>query len=145
MTERISIEKIIEDIRKDIDGRQAPISEKYLLTPYYMKRIAEIKKMDKIVIVGAGLYGVRLYEMLELEGISAKVCCFCDNNVGQKGYLFHEMPILNVEEAVRCNTDAFYVITPRFYENELLQQLGELGIPIGRIMIMTFGYTGLID
>ena len=120
-------------------------SNKDLTSPYCDKLIRIMIYSNEIVVVGAGVYGERLFEMLEAEGIANKVCCICDNSIERRRFNSFPIDVLSVEEAVINYPDALYVITPRFYENELLQQLVDLGVPVKQIMIFTFAYTGLID
>lgn len=122
-----------------------PLLEIFPATPYYARRLEEYQKQSQIVIVGAGRFGRRLYETLDDEGAATRICCACDNNRNGGLQLQRVLPVLSVETAVKTYPDAYYIITPREYENELLQQLAGLGIPVKNISIFTFAYTGLID
>ncbi len=142
---RVNSSKIVNDIRAQICEAHITVAEQYLASPYYEKTMGQLKNADSIVIVGAGVYGRRLYEMLEAEEISDKVAAVCDNSKEmQQGTSFSKV-VLSVEEAVRLHPNSTFVITPRFYENELLQQLVGLGVDVTNILIWTFAYTGLID
>lgn len=145
MEKEIQIENIMQEIRSKIASEDRPVAEKYLASPYYEKRMETLRQCPEIIIVGAGVYGRRLYEMMEAEGMAGRVCGICDNSRERR--MFHSFPaeVLSVEEAVLRFPNADYVITPQMYENELLQQLSKLGLPVEHIMIFTFAYTGLVD
>ncbi len=145
MPDVVDATQIVNSIKQHIKDTGMPVAEQYLATPYYEKIMESIKKANSIVIVGAGVYGRRLFEMLEAEGISEKVDAVCDNSKEmQLGTSFSQV-VLSVEEAVRLYPESTFVITPRFYENELLQQLVRLGVDVSKILIFTFAYTGLVD
>ena len=140
----IDIEDVITELSREVRTKSS-IEKKCLITPYYLRCLDRIRSYIELVVLGAGVYGHRLYEMLEAEGIANKVCCICDNSIERRRFNSFPIDVLSVEEAVINYPDALYVITPRFYENELLQQLVDLGVPVKQIMIFTFAYTGLID
>ncbi len=141
----IQVENIMQKIRNNIASKGQSVAENYLASSYYVKQIERMRQCTQIVIVGAGAYGRRLYEMLEVEGIIDCVCGICDNS--RESRMFNPFPVnvLSVEEAVLRFPNANYVITPQMYENELLQQLTRLGIAVECIIIYIFAYTGLVD
>lgn len=145
METEIQIEDIMGKIRNEIASRGRSVAENYLASPYYERRMETLRQCSEVMIVGAGVYGRRLYEMMETEGIRGCISGICDNS--QERQMFHPFPleVLSVEDAIFRFPDAQYVITPQMYENELLQQLTRLGIPTEHIMIFTFAYTGLVD
>ncbi len=141
----LDIRSVINDIRKQIDDRGESVSSRYLASPYYEKRMSEMRQYRNIVIVGAGVFGLRLYEMLIAEGIVERVCAVCDNSKERQIVNPFPKDVISVERAVEDYPKALFVITPRFFENELFRQLIGLGIGPEQIMIYTFAYTGLVD
>ncbi len=145
IAEGVDTEKILKKIRQGIEEKNLSVKDKHLASVYYQKRIDDIRKEEQIVIVGAGVYAKRLYDLLTEEGLSSKVACLCDNNAEMREFNPLKIKALSVEEAKERYPEALFVITPRFYENEIMWQLGKLGVSCGRIMIFTFAYTGLVD
>lgn len=139
------IQNIISEIKKDIAYQNISVTKQYLASSYYERMMAEFKEQKKIIIVGSGVYGLRLFEMLEAEGVSSAVKCFCDNSEERQELKIRNLKVLPVNEAVLAYPDAYYIITPKKYENELLRQLVSLGIPVNRIAIYIFAHTGLVD
>lgn len=145
MEKDFRIENVIADIKGKIASSGISVADQYLALPYYEKMMAEFRKQDEIVIVGSGVYGLRLYEMLEAEEIAGRVRVFCDNSRERQELKIRGVDVLAVEEAVSQYPYAHYVITPRRYENELLRQLVHLGIQVDSIAIYVFMETGLVD
>lgn len=145
MSEDFRIENIISELKGQIASSGISVAEQYLVSPYYMRRMEEYRKHQELVIVGSGTYGLRLFEMLEAEGIASAVRCFCDNSKERQELKIRDKEVLPVKKAVQRYPSAYYIITPRCYENELLQQLINLKIDPAQISIFTFAYTGLVD
>lgn len=139
------IENIITELKQQAVSSGLSVADQYLATPYYKRRMKEFKNHENLVIAGSGTYGLRLFEMLEAEGIASTVSCFCDNSRERHELKIRGRDVLSVEEAALRYPSAHYIITPRYYENELLQQLVNLEIAPGQISIFTFAYTGLVD
>ncbi len=145
MKNQLCIADIIAEIQNEVKSSYKSVAQQHLASTYYEKMMDEFKKQNEIVIVGSGVYGLRLYEMLEAEGMSLAVKCFCDNSRERQELKIHNLPILSVEDAVLRYPCAYYIITPKKYENELLRQLVHLGILVDNIAIYTFMHTGLVD
>ena len=139
------MDEIIKNIKNQIEEEHLTVSQKYLMKPYYERIMNGIKKQDGIVIMGAGLYGERLYDLMREEGIADRVICFCDNSKTRQKTGSMGKKVLSVESAVERYPDAYYVITPKLYENELLRQLVHLGIPVDMICVFVYAHTGLVD
>lgn len=139
------IENIIMEIQNEVALSQKTVTQQYLASTYYDRMMSEFKKQKEIVIVGSGTYGLRLYEMLEAEQTTSTVKCFCDNSKERQELKIRNLSVLSVEDAVLKYPEAYYIITPRKYENELLRQLVHLGILIDNIAIYIFMHTGLVD
>ena len=145
MESGFQIESIISGIKQDIASQNISIAKQYLASSYYERMMAEFKQQEEIIIVGSGVYGLRLFEMLEAEGKSSAVKCFCDNSRERQELRIRNLEVLPVREAVLGYPDAYYIITPKKYENELLRQLVHLGISVDHISIYIFMHTGLVD
>lgn len=143
--ENINIENIIDKIKADINASNLSVTEQYLLTPYYKRCIDEYSNYSKIVLVGAGNYGRRLYEMLELEHIEKSVVSFADNSSLRQGTMWNGLRSISVNEAVKEFPDAYYVITPKDYGVEIFRQLLGMGIMPDKITIFNFANSGMID
>ncbi len=145
MERDFEIKNVIRGIKEEIVLSGASVTKQYLASSYYEKMMDEFKRQNQIVIVGSGVYGVRLYEMLEAESVSSAVKCFCDNSRERQELKIRNLPVLSVEEAVLKYPEAYYVITPRKYENELLRQLIHLGLSVDNTAVYIFAHTGLVD
>ena len=64
-------------------------------------------------------------------------------NNRQAGKKIHGYEILTPEDAFAKYPGATFVLTPRWYENELLQQLTGIGVDISNILIISMLETGL--
>lgn len=133
------------EIQNEVILSKKTVAQQHLASAYYEKMMDEFKRQNEIVIVGSGVYGLRLYEMLEADGVSLSAKCFCDNSKERQELKIRDLPVMSVEEAVLKYPEAYYIITPRKYENELLRQLVHLGILVDNIAIYIFMYTGLVD
>lgn len=145
MESGFQIQNIIAEIKENIASQNISVTKQYLASSYYERMMAEFKEQKEIVIVGSGVYGLRLYEMLEVEKASSAIKCFCDNSNERQELQIKNLDVLSVREAVLYHPDAYYIITPKKYENELLRQLIHLGITVDRIAIYIFMHTGLVD
>lgn len=145
MERDFNVVDIMNDIKENIQSSEMSVAAQYLASPYYVRWMAEFKKQEQLIIIGSGVYGLRLYDMLAAEGISDKVKCFGDNSKERQSQKERDLSILSVETAVAAYPDAYFIITPQKYENELLRQLIHLGISVDRICVYMFAHTGLVD
>lgn len=72
MEQDFRIENVIANIKGKIAASGISVADQYLALPYYKKMMAEFRKQNEIVIVGSGVYGLRLYEMLEWRELSGE-------------------------------------------------------------------------
>jgi FlaA1/EpsC-like NDP-sugar epimerase len=137
---KVDVREIVESLKKEIEKGHNTAALLSQEGRYFENRMSEYKKQENIVIFGAGNYGRTLYKMLDREGMGEKVCCFCDNSIVEGNSNFNGVEILSVNEAYSKYPKAFYIITPRMYENEILRQLVKLGVGINNISIFTMSY-----
>ena len=103
------------------------------------RSLQKIFKADEVVIFGAGDLGECLYIHLLFLGFNGKIE-FCDNV--KQGLLYYDKKILTVDEAVKRNTEACYVITNRVYMYEMSDQLQRHGVKRDNIILIEglFGF-----
>ncbi len=127
-------EAVMEMIRKNIKDSDLSISDRYLITPYYTKRIEECKQFSNIVIFGAGNFSKHLLKMLRLEGLDEAIRCFCDNDVMKEGLYIDGLEILLPSNAYERYPEACFLISANNYENEIFRQLSRLGITSDKVI-----------
>lgn len=125
-----------ENIKKNGDDKKQLSYDK----GYYAKKIDSIIKEKEVVIFGCGVYGKLLYDEMKSKGAN-NIKCFCDNNRNIVGTAYKKCEVKLPEEAVKCYSDACYVITPLDYESEILIQLVSLGIDIKRVYMVNMLYS----
>ena len=138
----IDICEVMKSIYNSIDEKNMTIAELYGGTAYYSKCIEKIKQYESVVVVGAGNHGKKLLNMFDLEKISSNVNV-CDNNPKLQGNIIGGHTIVSIKDAVSNYKDSLFVITPAGYENELLQQICNLGVSYKDILIFIMMYSGL--
>lgn len=132
------IEEIVQSIAREVNSEK----NDPFLTPYYFKFIEQLKQFHEIVIVGAGFYGRNLYKILEQNNIHT-VKCFADNAYERFENGIYGNIVLALQDAVKQNSNAYFVITPRYYYMELIRQLLKLGVNAERIDCFIVSDTGL--
>ena len=139
--EKFTVETVMNKLREDIRKQKLRSVDLSYTTYYHHKSIREFETFGRIVIFGAGRYGeIALADMVQ-NGIEA-VVCFCDNSAS--GDSVNGVEVISPGEAVERYPDAYYVITPKDYSNEILTQLVNMGITVDHIRIYNLLNTGLI-
>ena len=139
--ERFNTQDVMKQIRKDIADKGLNYSQLNYITPYHNKLIERIKTRDDIIIFGAGVYGTKVLGDLLMHRINT-IRCFCDNkNPGDKVEGFE---VISLAKSIELYPNATYVVTPKWYENEIVEQLINMGISIKNIIIFTVEETGLV-
>jgi FlaA1/EpsC-like NDP-sugar epimerase len=133
-------EEVMNKIRCKIIEEQHTTDELGFISSYHNKMVKKCLERDKIVIFGAGVYGEMFLSDLLMHKAD-NICCLCDNKQAGKTVLGYE--VLTPSEALKEFPDATFVITPRHYENEILEQLDEIGVKVSNILILTMLETGL--
>lgn len=130
-------------ICSEIKAEGISIKQQFLATAYYEKKMQKYRENQKLVIFGAGQYGRQLYRMMKREKFADHVVCFCDNSQKNQQRMVEGLDVLSPGQAVKRYSDAMYIITPIGYEDEMLEQLCELGVSGKNISIFIIGLTGL--
>lgn len=86
----------------------------------YDKMILETNK--KLIIFGTGIYGRKIFDYLDLNGVRDNIICFCESFVKSKNKDVAGIPILSVIEACEKYPNADYLISGK-YTKEMYQVL----------------------
>ena len=137
-------ELVMKELRQEIQKNEVYKEPLNYMTEYFFHSIDKLKQEKDVFIFGCGVYGKLLYDNLiaiRMDNIRG----FCDNNKNLAGTTYKGCKIYSPKEVMNEFPDAFFVITPLGYENEILQQL--LGMEVGskNIFIMNMLFTGLLD
>lgn len=139
MKETVNVVNIVSQIRGDIQKKMGeaqqgavPPAEKRVQKTSY-KGIAErARDKEEIIIVGAGSYGKKLYEIFKENGIES-VQCFADNSSANYVNGVYDKRVISIQEAVEKHKNAYFIVTPKYYFMEIIRQLHLLGVPIDQI------------
>lgn len=139
MKETVNVVDIISQIRSNLVTNTGEVQQKSENSVEMHKKkidyqgIAErVRNQKEIIIVGAGSYGKKLYEILKINGID-NVLCFADNSLGNFVNGVYDKKVISIEDAVKKYRNAYYVVTPKYYFMELIRQINLSGIPINQI------------
>lgn len=77
----------------------------------------------KIIIYGAGKYGIRSARLLEKAGLGGGILCFCDRDAGQKQYPGHKVITPDELEAIVKKDDCMIVVGSKGYCDEMIGEL----------------------
>ena len=91
-----------------------------------------------IVLFGSGRNGMEFYYQLKTLGY--KVLAFCDNDKKKIGKTYLDCPIISSEQLCREYHDAFVIITPSKYKEQIKTQLNEMGFGKNNICIPITGF-----
>lgn len=80
-------------------------------------------KSNTFAIYGAGRFGKKLYEYMELNGMKAQIQCFCDKNMDFKGTSCCGIPVVTPEEIIKG--DHIHILFGGAYAYEILEYLVE--------------------
>ncbi len=144
MSKKFCTEEVMASIKQQITDQKISVRKQYLASEYYERRIEEYRKQKEIVIFGTGNYGRDLYRMLKIENICS-VKCFCDNSFARQGEKMGDLSILSPQEAVERYPNAFYIITPKGYGDEILRQLVEMGVDAMSISVFVLELAELTE
>lgn len=139
MKETLNVVDIISEIRSNLAANTGDVQQKSENSVEMPKKeisyqgIAErVRNQKEIIIVGAGSYGKKLYEILKRNGIE-NVLCFADNSSGNYVNGVYDKKVISIEDAVRKYKDAYYIVTPKYYFMEIIRQLNLSGISINQV------------
>lgn len=94
-----------------------------------------LESENKFVIFGAGVYGRKVLEYLELNGAKDKIICFCDSNGDLDGESIEEIPVCRTKDVFDKYYDASYIVSGR-YSDEMYHVLRENGINKIHMLLM---------
>lgn len=77
----------------------------------------------KIIIYGAGKYGIRSAKLLEKAGLEGGILCFCDRDAGQKQYQGHKVITPGELEVTVKKEDCMIVVGSKDYLDEIIGEL----------------------
>lgn len=138
-----SVEKIMEELRKQIADSDINSTQLGYVTPYFKGFVETLKKRDQIVIMGMGENGRRLYDIcMELK--LRTVVAICDNNALVQGTLYRGKLIITPDQAVKNYPKALYVTTSQTAVNHMVAQLVGLGVSGYDIDFFNISRTGLV-
>lgn len=138
MSKKVNVEEIVKQIQEAVRREQ---KEKTFLPRYY-EFMEQIRTYQKIIIVGAGVWGNALLEQLRDNRITASLC-FADNAYEKYPNGLLGQAVLSLEEAAGTYVDAGFVVTPHRYRFPLVRQLVNAGIDINQILIFDAENMGL--
>lgn len=98
--------------------------------------LAELKKrveVKKVIIFGAGRYGMMLLTFLMKNGINIEA--MADNQVWLTNNSFYGIRVYNADEAARYYKEAFYIIANKTSGEQIKTQLSNSGISDENIII----------
>lgn len=113
---------------------------RYQLCLYNAKRrvlnelMNRAKRVKKIVFYSKSVIGGFVYCLLKNAGVDVPVC-FCDNDIQKQGTTYMNAPVLSVEEASFNNSDTLYIIANRKIDQNMSQQLMDLGVEKSKIYV----------
>lgn len=138
MRKTVDVEEIVRNIQESVQKEK----RENVYKPRYIEFMNLIQNYKKIVIVGAGAWGMALFEQLLNNDIKPFIC-FADNAYAKYPNGLLEKAILPIEEAVEKYNDAGFVVTPRLYRFPLIKQLVNAGADINHIFIFDAENMGL--
>ncbi len=83
-----------------------------------------LNKDRKFVIYGAGLYGKKVLQYMDMNGMKDHVICFCNSENKFNVQAIQEVPIVWTKTAIMQYPDADYLICGK-YAKEMYQILKE--------------------
>lgn len=138
----VDVEDIINNIRVTIKKNNLNSIQLGYVTPYFKGFLKSLESKDKIVIMGMGDNGKRLYNIC--DEIRYNVIALCDNNPDLQKIKYRNNSIISPEQAVRNYPDAVYVITSQVAVIQMAAQLMNLGINSNSIEFFNISRTGLV-
>lgn len=144
MSKKFCTEDVMASIKQQIKDQNIPVRKQYLASEYYERKMEEYRDKEEIVIFGTGNYGRDLYKMLKIENIRS-VKCYCDNGIARQGEKMGDLDILSPQDAVERYPNAFYIITPKGYGDEILRQLVKMGVDAMHISVFVLELAELTE
>lgn len=93
------------------------------------------KGIKKVALYGGDKLGEMAFQ--DLEGSKVKVVGFIDKNAGRYGFEKQGLPIWSLEQMGQLPEDIYILVTPEYYFYEIMADLLEKGISLGRIISLS--------
>lgn len=138
MKKNVNVEEIVRNIQESIQKEKVENPYK----PRYAEFMNLMRSYKKIVIVGAGVWGMALFEQLLKNDIRSCIC-FADNAYEKYSNGLLGKEVLPIEKVVEKYHDAGFAVTPRLYRFPLIKQLVNAGANINHIFIFDAENMGL--
>lgn len=100
---------------------------------HHLHRMVEFLKDKNVIIFGSGIRAKSIIDIL--KGTPIKIQCVCDNDSLKWHTRIAEYDIYSVEETYRLYPEHVYVIPHGKYEDEMKNQLEDLGVKKSNIYI----------
>lgn len=93
--------------------------------------VTTLSEGKSVVVYGMGAFGSRLIDEL-LDAKFGKIDCICDNNSNLKKY--RGIAVEKHDEVVSKYPEALYIVTPKYYKEEIIANLVARGINKSNIL-----------
>jgi len=114
------------------------ISKDVKVRKMQMKRFKAKLDGQKIVLFGTGLRARYIYALLTRNKIGELIVA-CDNSEEKIGQKYYELDIISPANAAVKYPEAYYLISSSKYGKEMSEELENLGIDFGKIVIYNLG------
>ncbi|MCI8801088.1 hypothetical protein NSB25_19270 [Acetatifactor muris] len=97
----------------------------------YDKKLLDTSR--RFIIFGTGIYGHRILNFMDLNGVKRNIVCFCDSNIVKSGQYIEGIPVCWVNDAIAQYSGTEFLIAGK-YVREMYRTLNENFI--GKIHIL---------
>jgi S-adenosylhomocysteine hydrolase len=143
MIEKFNTEETVNKIKEEIKIKGYKVDELSFIPNYHKRVVDMVRENGQAVVFGLGRHGKSIAEDLKKAGV--EVVCFCDNNENRNGDIANGKVVMRPADAYEKYPEACFVVTPKGYENEILQQLTDIGVSVGNIILFDAELAGLAD
>ncbi|MBR0092025.1 MAG: glycosyltransferase [Lachnospiraceae bacterium] len=109
----------------------------------WIGRVDKIKGERKLIVFGAGGYGIQIARFLIRNGIL--ISGFVDNAAWKYDLKHFGLRVMSLDESLRFHPDACYLIANKKSGREMVLQLSEKGIKEDRFLVFDGSDTVLLD
>lgn len=86
-----------------------------------------LKKNRKFIIFGAGVYGRKILQYLDINGVKNNIICFCDSDDSLGGQNIEGIPICQIKDVCLQHPNEIYLLSGK-YSKEMYKILKENAI-----------------
>lgn len=90
------------------------------------------KGVGRVAIYGVNGLGRQAYK--DIVGSGIEIVCFLDRQAGSFCNGMDGLPVLSPQQAGQLPEGCYIMITPEYYFQEIMADLAEIGIPLGRMV-----------